>query len=111
MGGARQGRRECQYAGILARLRTLHRAAQHVLATQSFFVLEALSPGWKLDAAVRIGPGITLLDHKTVNVEAEQRGSRERLPRAVGQVTTAHQSTAARAPSTTGSPNRHSATR
>src|ERR671911_154620 len=43
MGGARQGRREGQYAGILARLRTPHRAAQRVPATQSFIVLEALS--------------------------------------------------------------------
>ena len=43
MGGARQGRREGQYAGILARLRTPHRAAQRVPATQSFIVLEALT--------------------------------------------------------------------
>jgi hypothetical protein len=43
MGGARQGRRERRYAGISARLRTPHRAAQDVPATQSFIVLEALS--------------------------------------------------------------------
>ena len=36
LGGARQGRRERRYAGISARLRTRHRAAQRVPPTQSF---------------------------------------------------------------------------
>ena len=35
LGGARQGRRERRYAGISARLRTPHRAAQRAPAAQS----------------------------------------------------------------------------
>ena len=42
LGGARQGRRERRYAGISARLRTPHRAVQHVSATQSFISKRAL---------------------------------------------------------------------
>ena len=52
LGGARQGRRERRYAGISARLRTPHRAAQRAPAAQRFIALEAL---WAERPALALG--------------------------------------------------------
>ena len=71
---ARQGRRERRYAGISARLRTPHRAAQRAPAAQSLIAFEALR-------LVEVG-----LDQNVLaNRSGRHVGERERRVEPVGE--------------------------